>query len=178
MRPAPSFSSASPMPEASCRSSQTRGPAIELDRLDKLLINRLQDGLDFVEEPYRAIAHEFGISQPELFDRLQRLLDAGILSRFGPMFDADKMAGRFCLCAMDVPEDRFDAVTEAVNRHEEVAHNYKRGHKLNMWFVIGSDRVEAIEEVAKRIEDETGLDVLLFPKEEEFFISLKIQVPV
>ncbi len=175
MRPTPSSLSGSSKPETSSRS---KGPSIDLDRLDKMLINRLQDGLDITEEPYRAIANEFGISQQDLFARLGRMLEAGVLSRFGPMFDADKMGGKFCLCAMEVPQDRFDEVTEAVNRHEEVAHNYKRGHKLNMWFVIGSDRTEAIEEVAKRIEAETGIEVLLFPKEEEFFISLKIQVPV
>lgn len=158
------------------RQRQVKALMLELDEVDKGLINCLQDGLDLVEEPYREIAKKFRLSQPELFDRIQRLLDMGIFSRFGPMFDADKMGGKFCLCAMKVPLVRYDEVTEIVNGHDEVAHNYKRDHKLNMWFVIGSDRQEAIEEVASKIESETGLEVLLFPKEREFFISLKIEV--
>ncbi|MCT4656361.1 MAG: AsnC family transcriptional regulator [Cohaesibacter sp.] len=158
------------------RQRQVKALMLELDETDKTLINRLQDGLDLVEEPYRAIAKELHLSQPEVFDRIQRLLDMGIFSRFGPMFDADKMGGKFCLCAMKVPLVDYDKVTEIVNSHDEVAHNYKRDHKLNMWFVIGSDRQEAIEEVAHKIEAESGLEVLLFPKEKEFFISLKIEV--
>lgn len=156
---------------------QAKAASIELDALDRKLINSLQDGLDLTEEPFRPVARALGIPQNQLFQRLERLLEVGILSRFGPMFDADKMGGKFCLCAMKVPEDRFEEVTGIVNACEEVAHNYKRDHLLNMWFVIGSDRAEAIEEVAKRIEAESGLEVLLFPKEKEFFISLKIQVP-
>lgn len=163
--------------EQSVRQRQAKVASIELDGIDRKLINSLQDGLELTEEPFLPVAQALGISQPQLFQRLERLLEAGILSRFGPMFDADKMGGKFCLCAMKVPQERFEEVTEIVNSCDEVAHNYKRDHLLNMWFVIGSDRVEAIEEVAKRIEAESGIEVLLFPKEKEFFISLKIQVP-
>ncbi|MCV6548192.1 MAG: AsnC family transcriptional regulator [Cohaesibacter sp.] len=155
---------------------QVKSLMLDLDDIDRALINHLQDGLDLVEEPYRAIAKAFHLSQPELFERIQRLLDLGIFSRFGPMFDANKMGGKFCLCAIKVPWERYDAVTDIVNAHEQVAHNYKRDHILNMWFVIGSDREDAIEEVARKIEAESGLEVLLFPKEREFFISLKIEV--
>ena len=156
---------------------QAKATPIELDVLDRKLINRLQDGLELTEEPYRAVAQEFGLTQNALFQRLERLLQSGILSRFGPMFDADKMGGKFCLCAMKVPAANYEAVTEIVNSHAEVAHNYKRDHILNMWFVIGSDKADDIEAVAKKIEAESGIEVLLFPKEKEFFISLKIQVP-
>ena len=61
-----------------------------------------------------------------------------------------------------------------VNAHPEVAHNYARDHALNMWFVLATDTPEGIAETAHRIEAETGLDVLLFPKLEEFFIGFRV----
>ena len=50
-----------------------------------------------------------------------------------------------------------------VNAHHEVAHNYERTHRLNMWFVLACETEEGIAQVADRIEAETGLTVLRFP---------------
>ena len=84
------------------------------------------------------------------------------------------MGGAFCLCAMAVPAERFDDVVTLVNAHAEVAHNYERTHRLNMWFVLATDRPEGIERVAQKIEAETGLSVLRFPKLKEFFIGFRV----
>ncbi len=96
------------------------------------------------------------------------------MTRFGPFFDAEAMGGAFCLCAMAVPQDRFDAVVTLVNALPEVAHNYERAHRLNMWFVLATERPEGIDKAAARIERETGLRVLRFPKEREFFIGFRV----
>jgi hypothetical protein len=57
----------------------------------------------------------------------------------------------------------------------EVAHNYERQHKLNMWFVLACERPDDIAKAAKRIEGETGLKVLCFPKLHEFFIGFRVE---
>lgn len=62
-----------------------------------------------------------------------------------------------------------------VNAHPEVAHNYERAHRLNMWFVLATDTPEGIETTARAIEGETGLRVLRFPKQREFFIGFRVQ---
>lgn len=103
------------------------------------------------------------------------MLDTRVLTRFGPMFQIERMGGAFCLAAMEVPEARFDAVTEAVNAFAEVAHNYRREHALNMWFVLATERPEGIAEAAARIEEATGLSVFLFPKEREYFVEMKLE---
>lgn len=61
-----------------------------------------------------------------------------------------------------------------VNDHDEVAHNYERNHRLNMWFVLADVAPEGIDRVADEIEGETGLRVLRFPKLEEFFIGFRV----
>lgn len=144
------------------------------DSTDRKIINALQGGFPLSERPFRDAAEALGIGEDELIARIGRLRESGVLSRFGPMFDAAKMGGAFCLCAMAVPEARFDEVTEAVNRHPQVAHNYERAHALNMWFVLASDAKDDIEATARLIEQETGIDVHLMPKLEEYFIGLKV----
>ncbi|MDH3659147.1 MAG: AsnC family transcriptional regulator [Alphaproteobacteria bacterium] len=146
-----------------------------IDAVDKKLIDRLQAGLPITSTPFAAIAAELDLDEAEVIRRMQHLLDGKILSRFGPMYDAVRLGGGLTLAAMAVPENRFDEVTELVNAHPEVAHNYRRDHRLNMWFVLATERPEQIETVLQAIEDETGLSVLDLPKEEEFFLDLRLK---
>ena len=150
-------------------------PPDALDATDRLLINRLQDGLPLTHDPFAPVAREAGISETEVVDRITQLREIGAITRFGPFLDAEAMGGAFCLCAMAVPQDRFDEVVTLVNAHPEVAHNYERQHKLNMWFVLACEKAEQIAEAAARIERETGLKVLRFPKLKEFFIGFRVE---
>jgi DNA-binding Lrp family transcriptional regulator len=154
----------------------SRGPLAPpaLDATDRAVINTLQDGLPLTLAPYADAAAALGIGEAELIERLKRLLAEGVLTRFGPFFDAAALGGAFCLCAMMVREDRLDAVAEAVNAHPEVAHNYARAHALNMWFVLATETADAIVATADAIERETGLRVYRFPKEEEFFVGFRV----
>ncbi|NJO38141.1 MAG: Lrp/AsnC family transcriptional regulator [Rhizobiales bacterium] len=146
-----------------------------IDAVDRKLIDRLQTGLPLTAAPFAAVAAELDLDEAEVIRRLQHLLDGRILSRFGPMYDAVRLGGGLTLAAMAVPEDRFDEVAELVNAHVEVAHNYRRDHRLNMWFVLATERPEQIEAVLREIEAETGLRVLDLPKEEEYFLELRLK---
>ncbi|RVT81824.1 Lrp/AsnC family transcriptional regulator [Rhodobacteraceae bacterium CCMM004] len=145
-----------------------------LDHTDSRLLNALQDGVPIGPSPFAEVGRLLDLSQDEVIDRLSRLKAAGIVTRFGPFYDAAAMGGAFCLCAMEVPQDRFDAVAAQVNAHPEVAHNYERGHRLNMWFVLATETEERIGTARARIEAETGIAVLAFPKLKEFFIGFRV----
>lgn len=144
-----------------------------LDKLDRVIINRLQDGLPLEPAPFAVIAAEFGCTEAEVIARTRQLRSNGVLTRVGPFLDAAAMGGAFCLCAMAVPRSRFDEVAEIVNSYPEVAHNYEREHELSMWFVLATETPDAIAATAARIEQATGLPVLSFPKLEEFFIGFR-----
>jgi DNA-binding Lrp family transcriptional regulator len=145
-----------------------------MDAGDRELIDALHGGFPVAEHPYADVANKLGMSEEEIIDRLSRLLEAGTLTRFGPLYDAAKLGGAFTLAAMRVPEDRFDAVAEIVNSFPEVAHNYRRDHALNMWFVVAAERKGGIAETLDRIGERTGLEVLDLPKEEEYFLELRL----
>jgi DNA-binding Lrp family transcriptional regulator len=145
-----------------------------MDELDRRLINVLQGGFPIVERPYAEVAEELEMGEAEIIARLERLLNERVLSRFGPMYDAERLGGGLTLAAMAVPADRFDEVAEIVNRFPEVAHNYERTHVLNMWFVVATERPERVGEVLAEIEARTGLPVLDLPKLEEYFLELRL----
>lgn len=146
-----------------------------MDEIDRLLVNRLQGGIPVAERPFAAIAGELGVLEAEVCGRLQRLLDEGTLTRFGPMIDAAALGGAFTLAAMSVPPHDFDRVAAIVNAHAEVAHNYRREHAYNMWFVVATERPESIRAVLADIETESGYRVLDLPKRREYFVGLRLE---
>ena len=147
-----------------------------MDDFDRAIINRLQDGFPICERPYAEVAVELGLGESELIERLEQLLAEKKLSRFGPMYHAERLGGGLSLCAMGVPEADFERVAEQVNAFPEVAHNYARDHALNMWFVLATETPEGIEEAIARIERTTGLHVYDMPKKEEFYVGLRFDV--
>ncbi len=147
-----------------------------MDSVDRSIVNRLQEGLPVCARPFDAVAAELELPVDELLARLQGLLDDKVLSRFGPMYNAESMGGALSLCAMQVPTDRFDDVAEQVNAFAEVAHNYERDHLLNMWFVIATEHAGQAAAVISDIEQQTGCRVYDMPKQEEFFIGLRLTV--
>ena len=106
--------------------------------------------------------------------RVEALLAGGTLSRFGPLFQIERLGGRFVLAAMQVPEAALDRAVAIVNAHREVAHNYERAHRFNLWFVVAAEDRAAIAPLLSRIEAETGYPVLDLPREEEFFVGLEL----
>ncbi len=146
----------------------------EIDELDRRIINALQGGFPLVDEPYREVAESLGIAEDELIRRLEDLLARRVLTRFGPMFQVEAMGGAFVLAALAVPDGRYDEVTALVNSLPEVAHNYRREHALNMWFVLATETPQGIGDAVARIESLTGLPVHAFPKEREYFVEMKL----
>lgn len=145
------------------------------DETDRRLINGLQGGFPLVHRPYGEVAARLGLSEEEVIRRLHRLLAERVLTRFGPMFQIERAGGAFCLAAMEVPEQRWAEVVERVNGFAEVAHNYRREHRLNMWFVLATETPDGIAACAREIERATGLAVQLFPKEREYFVGMKLE---
>lgn len=147
-----------------------------MDDLDRALINSLQGGFPICERPYAEVAARVGSDEATVIARIEGLLARGLLSRFGPMYHAAQMGGALSLAAMEIAPQDFDRVTEIVNRQPEVAHNYARDHRLNMWFVLATETPAAQQDTIARIERESGYRVYDMPKIREYFVELKLHV--
>lgn len=146
-----------------------------MDAVDRAIVNALQGDFPICERPYAEAAARLGLSEDELLARLARLLERGVLTRFGPLYHAERLGGAVTLAALRVPGEDFERVAEIVNAFPEVAHNYARAHEFNMWFVVATETPERLAAVLREIERATGLEVYDFPKLEEFYIGLRFE---
>ncbi len=147
-----------------------------LDPTARAIVNGLQGGFPLTARPFRDAGRVLGLTEDELIEGVRDLCDSGALSRFGPLWNAEQIGGDVCLAAMAVPQARFEEVVDQVNAYPEIAHNYQRDHRLNMWFVIAADDPRKIQRVIADIEHETGLAVHAMPKSREFFVGFRIEV--
>jgi len=147
-----------------------------MDELDRAIINQLQGDFPVSDSPYAEMAQRLGTNESELLARIQRLLADKVLTRFGPMFHAERLGGGLSLAAMKIPPDDFERVAAIVNQMPEIAHNYARDHVMNMWFVLATEMPQGLPEVLEKIAHQTGYEVFNMPKIKEYFVELKLQV--
>ena len=139
-------------------------------------INQFQGGFPIVGRPFYGVAAKLGMTEAVLIQTVRQLLEQGHLSRFGPLYDAARLGGAVTLAALSVPDSEFERVAAKVNRLPDVAHNYRREHRLNMWFVLACEHESAIEDCVTRIHAVTGLPVYNFPKLREFYLGLWLDI--
>ena len=129
--------------------------ATPLDELDRRLVQATQGGLPLVPRPYLAIAEGLSISEGEVMQRLQRMLDLGIIRRVGAIpnhyalgYTANGMS------VWDVADEVVDELGERVGALPFVTHCYRRPRRLPDWpynlfaMVHGRSRQEVEEKVS------------------------------
>jgi siroheme decarboxylase len=144
-----------------------------MNEVDRNIINHMQNDFPVCEAPFAVMAEQLKLDEEVLMQRVQALLDDGTLSRFGPMYNIEKLGGKYCLVAMSVPNHDLESVIDVVNSYPEVAHNYERDHDFNVWFVLAAETITELEDILKQIEQKTGYSAYDMPKLDEFYIGLK-----
>lgn len=142
-----------------------------LDSIDRRLLDDFQQGFPLVSRPYAALAETLGIAEAEIIDRLERLKNAGAVSRVGAVIRPHAV-GASTLAAMAVPVVWLERVADLVSGYGEVNHNYQRDHRLNLWFVVTAAGRDVVTAVLDDIERRTGIEVLDLPMLEDFHIDL------
>jgi len=144
-----------------------------MNKLDRAIINHLQGGMPVCEHPFAVVAMQLNITEDMLIERVQALLEDGTLSRFGPLYDVEKIGGIYSLIAMKVPVEGVNKVIPVINSYPEVAHNYERDHEFNLWFVVALDTEDRLPSLLVDIEERTGYRVYNMPKLDEYYVGLK-----
>lgn len=150
----------------------TDTPLLErLDALDRRLLDDFQSGIPLAPRPFALMAEQLGVAEAEVIARLQRLTEAGAVSRVGPVF-RPRQVGASTLAAMAVPPERLAEVATLVNGFPEVNHNYEREHDFNLWFVLTAPDQTRLVRVLDEIGRRAGLPVLDLPMLAEYHIDL------
>lgn len=142
-----------------------------IDELDRRIILATQDGLPLEPEPYAVVARQLGVSSELVMQRLQSMLQAGMIRRIAAVpnhyqlgYTANGMS------VWDVPDDRVDQLGRQVGELAFVSHCYHRPRHLPDWpynlfaMVHAASRDEAmdkVEQIAHLLgSDDRGHDVL------------------
>jgi DNA-binding Lrp family transcriptional regulator len=150
---------------------------LELDKVDRIILNRIQADFPITSRPFFEVGRELGIAEDEVITRVRRLLEAGAVNRLGPVLNPTAMGGERTLAAMHVPPERLEQVAALVNGFDVVSHNYEREHHYNLWFVLSSEKPGEIKQVMAAIERETGIAVMDLPTLEEYFLGVRFHLP-
>lgn len=133
---------------------------VELDRIDRLLTNRIQEDFPLERRPFRALGEGLGISEGEALARVASLKRRHIVRQISAIFDTRTLGYSSMLAAARVPPERLDEVAGIINDHPGVSHNYRRNHDFNLWFTIavppGSDILRTID----KLRELTGIEAI------------------
>lgn len=133
-----------------------------IDDIDKAILNRIQSDFPITPRPYRQIAKELGLAEPDVIARVSRLKGNNIIRRIGGNFSPEKLGFVSTLCAGHVPGNKLDAFADTINRLPGVTHNYLRDDAAyNVWFTIIAPSTDQISRHITEISRETGITGIL-----------------
>jgi siroheme decarboxylase len=151
-------------------------PPVELDDLDRAILNRIQAEVPLVPRPFAALGRDFGLTENQMIARVQRMWDQGVIRRLGPIinYPAWEMSG--VLVAAKLDEANLDAAKTAVAAHPEITHAYLREHEWNLWFTVIAENETARDAIIDRVTEVAGLkDVRKLPKLKGFKLGVKFE---
>ena len=129
---------------------------MELDNIDRSILNIIQSGFPVDPHPYQVIADGTGITEEEAHRRVMAMKQGGVIRRIGASYDSRGLHFTSTLCSVKVPPALVETVVAKINSYVEVTHNYQRSHAYNIWFTVIAESPARISQILKEIEAATG----------------------
>jgi len=118
-----------------------------MDKLDHRILKKLQDEFPLSTKPYDILAGKLQITSEQLWNRVQGMLQNGLIRRMGASLDSSKLGFSGTLAAVSIPADRVEQAARIIGELPEVTHSYLRNDEFNIWFTIiapDDDRVNCV----------------------------------
>ena len=104
---------------------------MQLDAIDRQIIQATQAGLPLVAEPYLALAESLGLTATEVMQRLTAMLDGGVIRRIGAVPNHYRLGYKHNgMTVWDVDDAEIDRLGAAVAALSFVSHCYRRPRHL------------------------------------------------
>ncbi|MDR0767290.1 MAG: Lrp/AsnC family transcriptional regulator [Methanosarcinales archaeon] len=149
---------------------------VELDEIDRKLINLIQLSFPVSTHPFLDIANEIGTTEEVVLSKLSRLKNEGIIRRIGPIINTRGIGGTNTLAAVKVPSDQIDKAAAVINKYDEVSHNYLRNEEFNVWFTVSAPTQARLDQILNEIQTELNCPLLDLPTIKQFKIQVNFHV--
>jgi len=150
-----------------------------MDKIDSQILHELQYNFPLSEKPYEVIAGKLKISKEDIWNRIQIMLDEGVIRRMGASFDSNKLGFRSTLAAVSVDAELADRAADIIGQFHEVTHSYLRNDVFNIWFTLIAVDNNRIENILEQIRKSLCLDrskVLNLPMKRLFKLDARFRV--
>ncbi len=124
--------------------------------IDRAIIQATQTGLPLSSRPYHTIAEQIAIAPEVVMQRMQAMLDNGVIRRIGAVPNHYSLGWNANgMTVWDVTNEQIDALGQQVGALEFVSHCYRRPRLMPGWpynlfaMVHGRDRDEV---AAKKLQ--------------------------
>jgi len=125
------------------------------DSRDLALLQAMENGLPLEPRPFAALARRLACAERDVIARLARLLEGGVVSRFGLVVKHRSLGYRAnAMAVWDVPDTDVDRVAASFVDHRFVTLCYRRPRRLPAWpynlfcMVHGRDRAKVRDQIA------------------------------
>ncbi len=136
---------------------------MELDSINRKLLNILQNDFQIVENPFEYIGNMLNISEDDVIARIRLLKnEKGIIRQISAVFDTKRLGYQSSLIAFKVNEEDIDKTAEIINEHPGVSHNYKRDCEYNLWFTIAVPPESDLDKNCKKLIELSNISEFLF----------------
>lgn len=148
---------------------------MKLDKIDEEILRLMQDDIPLVSRPFLEVAEKLGIREGEVIERVQKMVDSGVVRRFSASIKHRKLGIKANpMIAWKVPRERIDEVGNKLASYEEVTHCYERPVVPGKWeynlytMVHGYDK-ESVEKLAEKLSKAVGIkDYLMLYSSREY----------
>lgn len=150
-----------------------------MDKIDSQILHELQYNFPLSEKPYEVIARRLKMPKGDVWNRVQMMLDEGIIRRMGASFDSNKLGFRSTLAAVSVDAELVDHAADIIGQFHEVTHSYLRNDVFNIWFTLITVDDKRIENILEQIRKSLRIEkskVLNLPMKRLFKLDARFRV--
>ncbi len=143
-----------------------------MDEIDFALLSELKQGIPLTPEPFNEIANKIGITPKEVFMRLTKLKETGVIRRFGACITPNNIGlNANAVIAWNVPKNRVSEVGLFFSSFKEITHCYERltvpeRWAYNLYTVMHAQERETIEQKVKQLSETIDISdyIILYSK--------------
>ena len=156
-----------PLVRGALRAKPSADPAraaVALDATDRALLHLLEPGLPLVPEPYGQLAARLGMSEADVIGRLERLVEASVITRLGLIVRHRPLGFRAnAMAVWDVSDDIVDEVGARLAAEPSVTLCYRRPRRgadwpYNLFCMVHGRERDAVTAIVADLTRIGGLD--------------------